>query len=168
MIYFDFLELNKNEITEKLEILLQKYKVQPVGNGYIDCIIMKENLEEFVEELTTLGIVISDVTWWCYVNPDDIDTGCPHGMGGPRSKHYKGWFSELQNKMYEVEEEIINTILESYNKGLIKLTNISTIDGINNLLREPFRYTPKEYIKGNKCVMPALWLLVPDDWRRQF
>ncbi len=38
MRYFDYLEINKNEFVTQLERILTLYKVQPVGNGYIDCI----------------------------------------------------------------------------------------------------------------------------------
>lgn len=112
MKYFDYLESNKKEIVTQLERLLTLYKVQPVGNGYIDCIVIKNNLDEFINEITALGILITDVSWWCYVNPTVKEsTECPHGMGGPESRYYDGWFSELQNDPFEVDEESVNSIL---------------------------------------------------------
>lgn len=98
MKYYDFLENNRTDIVEKLEILLTSYKVEPVGNGYIDCIIMKDKLNDFIKEVSELEILITDVNWWCYVNPNEAEsTGCPHGMGGPHSQYYEGWFSELKS-----------------------------------------------------------------------
>jgi len=35
------------------------------------------------------------------------------------------------------------------------------------MLEIPFKYTPNDYIKENKCVNPGLWLIVPDKWKRQ-
>ncbi|SMF87871.1 hypothetical protein SAMN05661091_3982 [Paenibacillus uliginis N3/975] len=85
-------------------------------------------------------------------------------MGGPKSEYYDGWFSELQNDLYEVDKKSVDSIF--YDKELVSLTNSDTLKAIQDLLKEPFKYTPAEYIEGNKCVMPGLWLLVPDDWKR--
>jgi|GEM_PF-5176521 len=88
-------------------------------------------------------------------------------MGGPVSEYYNGWFSELQNEPYELEEETVKTLLKSYDRQLIGLINRDTLVKIKNILDTPFRYTPTEYILENKCVMPGLWLLVPDNWIRK-
>lgn len=168
MRYYDFLEANKEGILEQLETLMSMYKVEPVGDGYIDCIVMKDNLEEFIKNISDLGILITSASWWCYVNPNESnDTGCPHGMGGPFSIYYEGWFSELQNDFYELEEKTIDKVILSYDKQLIYSLNMRTLDGIRKMLEEPFKYTPKDYIGENKCVNPGLWLLVPDTWKRQ-
>lgn len=165
MMYLDYLESNKKELVAQFKRLFSKYKVQPVGKGYIDCIVMKDNLEEFIKEITTLGIMITDVSWWCYVNTTNNESNeCPHGMGGPTSIYFDGWFSELQNDFFEADGGKVNTILESYDKNSIYSLNTLTIDGIKNMLNKPFKYTPNDYIEGNKCVIPGLWLLVPDDW----
>lgn len=128
-------------------------------------ILLMNKLDPFVNDLSSIGILISDVSWWCYVDPDQ-ERGCPHGMGGPISDFYDGWFSELQNDMYEVDKEVVATIIDAYDKQLIARTNGFTANKIREILKEPFRYTPTEYIEENKCVVPALWLLVPDDWKR--
>lgn len=165
MKYYDLLNSNKETFLDQIEHLLQRHKVQPVGNGYIDCILLKENLDQFINDISALGILISDVSWWCYVDPNQ-SLGCPHGMGGPKSEYYEGWFSELQNDMYEVDQGRIASVMESYDMNLISSINKQTINRIHEILKHPFRYTPSEYIEENKCVMPALWLLVPDDWKR--
>ncbi|GGH27754.1 hypothetical protein [Paenibacillus segetis] len=165
MKYYDLLNSNKDEFQNQIEHLLQKHRVQPVGYGYIDCILMINNLDQFVSDLSSIGILISDVSWWCYVDPNQ-NLGCPHGMGGPTSDYYDGWFSELQNDMYDVDKEIEEPILDAYDKQLIARINELTTIRIREILKEPFRYTPTEYIEENKCVVPALWLLVPDDWKR--
>lgn len=166
MTYFDHLESNKKNLVEQLERILTFYNVEPVGSGYIDCIVMRDNLKLFIDEITALGILITDVSWWCYVDPVN-STGCPHGMGGPKSKYYEGWFSELQNDMYEVDMEKVDSITNYYDKQSVNSTNIQTLENIENILKVPFRYTPTDYIHGNnKCVMPGIWMLVPDDWKR--
>jgi hypothetical protein len=167
MMYFDFLESNKKELIEKLERIFTLYNVEPVGNGYIDCIVMKDKLKEFINEITALGILITDVSWWCYVNPANHEsTGCPHGMGGPKSEYYEGWFSELQNDFYEVDKDRVDSNMNFYDKQSVYSTNMQTIEGVQKMLKEPFRYTPTDYIQGNKCVTPGIWLLVPDTWKR--
>lgn len=146
---------------------MTKYKVEPVGYGYIDCIIMKDKLDEFIKEVSTLGVLIIYASWWCYVDPYESNhTGCPHGMGGPESIYYEGWFSELQNDFYELDEKIIDNVVASYDKQMVYALNMKSLDGIKRMLEIPFKYTPYEYIKDNKCVNPGLWLLVPDDWKR--
>lgn len=166
MRYFDFLEKNKKSIVQQIEVLLTKYKVEPVGSGYIDCILMKDNLEEFIMEISNLGILAPYASWWCYVDPNESDTGCPHGMGGPKSVYYDGWFSELQNDLYGLDEKSIGKVLLSYDKQLIYSLNMKVLEGIWKILETPFKYSPIDYIAGNKCVNPGLWLLVPDDWKR--
>jgi hypothetical protein len=87
-------------------------------------------------------------------------------MGGPKSEYYEGWFSELQNDLYEVDKEKVDSNMNFYDRQSVYSTNMQTIEGIQKMLKEPFRYTPTDYIQGNKCVMPSLWLLVPDAWKR--
>ncbi|MDQ0193247.1 hypothetical protein [Paenibacillus wynnii] len=166
MKYFDYLNSMKKEFIDQIDYLLTQYKVQPVGSGYIDCITMKDFLKPFINAVSEIGILVSDVTWWCYVDPSKSSTGCPHGMGGPLSDYYEGWFSELQNEIYEVDKERITSFLDSYDKQQITLTNQNTINQVEQILKNPFRYTPSDYIDENKCVMPGIWLLVPDDWKR--
>ena len=168
MTYFEYLNSNKSETQKKLDDLLVKYKVQPVGWGYIDCITMKDNFADFITEISELGIVIDYVSWWCYVNPQNpINMGCPHGLGGPVSDYYEGWFSELQSYEFGNDIEIAEKI-KSYNMQKIVELNRKTLIEIRNKLEKPFQYTPTDFIPENKCVTPALWLLVPDDWRNPF
>lgn len=162
MRYFDYLESNKKEIVEQLERIFELYKVEPVGDGYIDCIVLKDNMQMFINEISASGILITDVSWWCYVSPNNNESsGCPHGMGGPKSKYYDGWFSELQNAFYEVDKDKVESLINSYDSNKVSFLNMQTIEGIQEMLRVPFRYTPTEYIRENKCVMPGIWLLIP-------
>ncbi len=167
MKYFDYLEQNKNNITECLDGIFKRYKVQPVGYGYVDCITMRDKFEDFVNDISELGVVVNISSWWCYVNPNNpSNCGCPQGIGGPLSEYYDGWFSELQNDLYDVGEVLIDNIKEEYDLQLLTSINMKVINDINYLLKTPFKYTPIDVIEGNKCVVPGLWLLVPNDWRR--
>jgi hypothetical protein len=47
MKYFDYLRIYKNEVAERFENSINQFKVQPVGSGYIVCIVMKDNLKQF-------------------------------------------------------------------------------------------------------------------------
>jgi len=62
--YLQQLELNKIEIQHTINYLLKQYKVQPVGTGYIDCIVTMPYVNKFIDELTIKGIAIHAVTWW--------------------------------------------------------------------------------------------------------
>lgn len=154
-------------ITEHLEKLLSEYQIEVLGTAYDDLIIMRDKLEGFLSELNALGILVRFVSWWCYVNPKTAaDSGCPHGMGGPRATYAEGWFSELQNDGYMVDAHTIDRLMFRYDRQTVQKVNKQTLQGIDELLRKPFRYTSAEYIKGNDCVTPSLWLHVPKDWRR--
>jgi len=167
MKYFDKFESDKKHIMEQLKLLFEMYFVESVGWGYIDCIIQKNYLDEFVDSLSKLGVAIDECSWWCYVDPSSADkTCCPHGMGGPKSIYFDGWYSELQNPMISLQKNMRESLLNSYDEQLIALSNKEVLTSIYRRLETPFNYTPTEVIEKNKCVMPALWLLVPDEWRR--
>ena len=96
-----------------LDNLIKEYKVQPVGTGYIDCIVSFENVLNFINDLSYININIYGLTWWCHCK--DQNSGCPHGMGGPKSEYYRGWFSEMNFPMIEFKNnkqaiEYINTL----------------------------------------------------------
>ncbi|MET3290597.1 UNVERIFIED_CONTAM: hypothetical protein ABID98_003167 [Brevibacillus sp. OAP136] len=122
-------------------------------------------MKQFVNEITALGVIISDVTWWCYVDPVN-PKGCPHVLGGPKSEYYAGWFSELQNDMFEADKGKVDALMNFYDMQCVNSTNMQTLEEIENILKVPFRYTPTDFIQGNECVMTGIWLHVPDDWKR--
>ena len=117
-----------------LDEIIEKYNVQPVGWGYIDCIVTFDNVFDFINDLSEVNISITGVTWWCHCK--DENSGCPHGMGGPVSKYYSGWFSEMWYPLVEFEN---NQQVVFYIKN----------PADNEIL---------------ECFVPALWLDVPDDW----
>ncbi len=74
--------------SEKLNML----KIQPVGNGLIDLICPLENIDDFIDACNSERIEIKGFTWWCHVTDGHI----PCGMGGPKSRYFDGWFSEIR------------------------------------------------------------------------
>ena len=127
-----------------LDNLIKQNKVQPVGRGYIDCIVTFDNVFEFLNGLSGIGIKVYGVTWWCHSK--ERNSGCPHGMGGPLSKYHDGWFSEMWFEMLRFDN---NNQVASY----LESTNDET-------MHEWFE-------KRLECFVPALWLDVPDDWRNE-
>ena len=70
---------------------LEDLKIQPVGDGLVDMICSPKYVDGFVALCTASGIRIQGFTWWCHV----VEGHEPCGMGGPKSKYYDGWFSEI-------------------------------------------------------------------------
>ncbi|MDX8366600.1 hypothetical protein [Cytobacillus sp. IB215665] len=48
-----YLDENKEALVSQLEALFFSYKIYLVGEGYIDCIVMKKNLTEFAQEISS-------------------------------------------------------------------------------------------------------------------
>ena len=115
--------------TEYILIILDKLKIQPVGNGMTDLICPFESIEAFVKECDEHNIFIEGFTWWCHVNDDHK----PCGMGGPQSKYFDGWFSEIPMK---------------------DLVHFNSNDEYINYLKNVWP-TKKEY---HKCYWPAFWI----------
>lgn len=119
---------------KELDDLMTKYKVQSIGNGYIDCIIV-ERIPDFVEALHESGYFVEAITWWCHCTEiNKKSCGCPHGMGGPKSKFYDGWFSEMvcESKTFKIYEH----------KAVIKYVT-------EDIKKEAF-YSP--------CLVPGMWI----------
>ena len=131
-------------IKSELDDLLFENKIQPVGMGYIDCITMKESVSGFINSLTKLKVNVLAISWWCYCSiGGNIETGCPHGGGGPKSVYFDGWFSE----MYQIPNNEIKH-------------NSEVVPYIENIWPISKDYLP--------CLQPAFWLDVPDDWDNPF
>lgn len=70
---------------------LEELKIQPVGDGMIDLICPPSNAAVFIDFCKRRGHKIYGFTWWC--SADEHHKPC--GMGGPKSKYFDGWFSEI-------------------------------------------------------------------------
>lgn len=85
----------------ELDKILVKYKAQPVGDGYIDIIVSRENYNDFILELYQNNFNITDISWWEWCFENEISK---YGMGGVRSNFYDGWFSELSVDTDKIKE----------------------------------------------------------------
>ena len=131
---------------EKLDRLLETHKAQPVGHGYIDIIVNRENYKSFVNDLVSNGYEIESVSWWEWCPGDKKND---YGLGGPRSRYYDGWFSELSVPVDDIDGHIEKVI------NLIETKSISF---------------PNEIVtfKQDNWLTPAIWLNVPKEWRNEY
>lgn len=138
----------------KLDEIIEKHKAQPVGHGYIDIIIARDNYQDFVSELVKNGYVIESISWWEWC-PGEKESN--YGLGGPKSIFYDGWFSEIPC-------DIDNLIFDKEAKAE---TIIQLI--INNIETKEISFSDEVVtFKQSLWLTPAIWLEVPDDWRNTF
>ncbi|HBS45177.1 MAG TPA: hypothetical protein DEA91_13260 [Paenibacillus sp.] len=161
MKYLENLRKNDKELQNKIETLLEKYQSYPVGSGYIDIITKYELSEKLIEEISNAGIAINAVTWWCHCSDENKKNhGCPHGMGGPKCTCCDGYYSEvgLDYETFEIAESEYNNL----QTGVVTKDEIHSINqAVWNYIRE---YSYHE--RFSECLTPALWLHVPDEWKR--
>ena len=146
-----------------IERLLEKYKTQPVGNGYIDLILDKENSLNLIDELTELSVAVENLTWWCNVTEENKSKlGCPHGYGGPLNTYGEGWFSEcVHYPDFEIPK--LPDPIDEYAMSLsafVEKCNRLAINYIKNILPTESFYSP--------CLYPGIWIDVPPDWIRKY
>lgn len=138
----------------RLDELIEEYKAQPVGQGYIDIIVSRETYKSFITELINGEYKIESISWWEWC-PKERES--KYGLGGPSSQFYNGWFSELA---IDVDDITITQDVKS--EGIIK-------ELINRIETKSISF-PNETVtfKQNSWLTPALWLDVPDDWRNKY
>jgi hypothetical protein len=137
-----------------LDDIFEKHKAQPVGHGYIDIIISRDNYKDFVSELVTEGFKIKSVSWWEWC-PDKKEN--EYGLGGPDSIFYNGWFSEIPVDVDDfnfsedtTKENIIHEILKRIETKTISFSDETVTFNQSNWLT------------------PAIWLDAPGDWRNKY
>lgn len=132
-----------------LESILEKHKAQPVGSGYIDIIVRRENYKDFIVDLLNNDFKIVDISWWEWLPGNSINR---YGMGGPISKYYDGWFSELTI-------DIDSLTIETLDKNEL-------LDNITSLIENKSITFADEIVtyRNNDWLTPAIWLEVPDLW----
>jgi hypothetical protein len=132
----------------RLDQLLDIYKAQPVGKGYLDIIVNREKYKEFVEAILSEGFTVNVISWWEYC--DSLTKNNKYGMGGPQSKYYDGWFAEMgvfdDVDLKKSKEEIKNDII--------------------NIIENKVIVFGKETISFHSydLLTPAFWLVVPKGW----
>jgi hypothetical protein len=73
----------------KLDEIIEKHKAQPVGHGYIDIIVIRDNYKDFISDLVNNGFTIESISWWEWCSEGNKNE---FGLGGPKSHYYNGWF----------------------------------------------------------------------------
>jgi hypothetical protein len=150
---------NQIHYQNAIELVLEKYEVLPVGNGYIDLILPLGLANEFVQALISIDVAVEYITWWCYCTPTSRKTyGCPHGLGGPGFRD--GYYSEGVGKDFEVLEKlkIPNDSLKD-SKEFAARCNQTVLDYFATDFEKESFYSP--------CLNPGFWLHVPKTWNRQ-
>lgn len=161
MKYLEYLKGNSELNQIQIERLLEKYKTQPVGDGYIDIITPKDFIEPLLDGFTDINVAVECVTWWCHCSENNKNQfGCPHGMGGPKSNFFDGWFSEMgfEFETFQIPNEKFQNL--NYDNELK-----NKIESINNRIKM-YLYDLSKAREYSECLTPAFWLHVPDDWKR--
>jgi hypothetical protein len=132
----------------RLDELLEEYKAQPVGNGYIDIIVSRANYRPFSKALIENGFTIEAISWWEYL--ENTDSPNSYGMGGPRSKFYPGWFAETCADTDDVphSSNTLATVIE-----IVEGKVLGVFDG------------EQVSFKKTKSLTPAFWLKVDESWK---
>ena len=156
--YFETLESNNGILQQKLNKIIIKNLVQPVGNSYIDMIILKDKSQEFINDLTRINIAVESISWWCFCNEKNKELlSCPHGYGGPKSHFYQGWFSEMGN-YNDIEREALHELEENFTTEKIKEINKKALKIIKEINNDKY---------FTECLTSGIWAYVPDDWKRE-
>ncbi|ULQ57123.1 hypothetical protein KJS94_02790 [Flavihumibacter rivuli] len=137
-----------------LDDIIEKNKAQPVGKGYIDIIVSRDNYKAFIIDLVANGFKITGVSWWEWHKENQEKQ---YGLGGPKSIFYEGWFFEIpvsvEDFSFSVDiskENIIAAILYKIETKVISFSNETVT------------------FKESSWLVPAIWLDVPDDWRNKY
>ncbi|MES1182146.1 MAG: hypothetical protein ABUL44_05055 [Flavobacterium sp.] len=136
-----------------LDQIIEKHKAQPVGHGYIDIIVSRDNYKDFVVDLVNNGFIIESISWWEWC-PEEKEN--EYGLGGLQSQFYNGWFSELSIDVDDIKL-----------KDEMKSENILA-EIINRIESKTISF-PNETVtfRNHNWLTPAIWLNIPDDWRNK-
>jgi hypothetical protein len=161
--YLKILDNNRHQLQADIERILEKYRAQPVGSGYIDLILNCDDATKLIDELASLNIAVQRLTWWCHCTPEsELKLGCPHGYGGPRNRLGIGWFSECVN----YSDFVLTEQGARFDDSSIEPNELAdackqlTINYLQNTLPNENFYSP--------CLHTGIWLYVPKDWRRKY
>lgn len=142
--------MNKN----RLDQILEKHKAQPVGHGYIDIIVSRDNYQDFISDLVANGYKIESVSWWEWCEEKKKNE---FGLGGPESIFYKGWFSEIPVNVDDFNFSP-DTTKENIVHHILKTIETKTI----------FFSEETVMFKESNWLTPAIWLDVPEAWRNKY
>ncbi len=143
---------NQSMNKEKLDQLLERHKAQPVGVGYIDIIVTRENYKKLVTDLIKNGFRINAISWWEWCEGEKKNQ---FGLGGPKSRYYNGWFSELSVDLNEIP--ITTASKEEEIQEVINVIETKSISLANTIVT----------FKQSTWLTPGLWLDVPEEWKNK-
>lgn len=149
------LNLDNNPVDKiTLDDILERHKAQPVGNGYIDIIVSRNNYKDFVADLVTNDFKIKSISWWEWCADKKKNE---YGLGGPESVFYKGWFSEIPIDLDYINFSA-NTTKQSIIKEIIEKIESKTIS------------FPDKTATFKECMWmtPAICIDVPEGWRNKY
>lgn len=153
--YTSTLKRNQETVQKNLDRLIDEFDGIPVGNGYIDIIILRERYVDFINRLTELHLAIECISWWCHATDENIGKfGCPHGFGGPMTQF--GWFSEMC-EYHDIDKDAIGHLENEYTSESVRRINEMAAKMIMDNLAFQKRI----------CLTPGFWIRVPDDWIRE-
>ncbi len=141
--------MNGSRDKARLDALLEEFKAQPVGWGYIDIIVLRDHYKAFAKAVIAAGFMIESISWWEHM-PDERSHP-KFGMGGPRSRFYEGWFAEAG----EIDDVLHKADPEENYQAVIEIVEnqvISRYDG------QHFTY------RDTPSLTPAFWLDVDESW----
>lgn len=158
MTYFESIS-DKKDI---LDLLLKKYRGQPVGIWYIDIIMKKENIFDFINELSLNWFLIIWVTWWFYC--ESLEE-CPLiWMWWPKSIFYKWWFAEIWYWYDFLDTIVIEKLKLSNSREKIRVENkeFSKI-----IIEKQISSIPYQLTLDFKDIplIPSIRLLVLNEWK---
>jgi|WetSurMetagenome_2_1015567.scaffolds.fasta_scaffold161160_2 hypothetical protein len=137
----------------ELDKLLVDYGGQPVGSGYTDIIVKRENYKAFVDAILSNGIKIYSITWWEYCEFFGIEP--KYGMGGPQSHFYPGWFAEIcSSDDTDFDEVDVTKDNQATKNDIIRIVENRTFHFFNDTFS----------FQNYEPLTPAFWLIVPNDW----
>ena len=144
--------VNSEMDKEHLDRILKSHKAQPVGSGYIDVIVKRDNYKSLIRKLIEAGFYIESITWWEWI---EDNKNSKYGLGGPESEYYNGWFAELAIKVDNVD--LSKKHPQDSIKQLIEFIESKSIVYPN----EKINFSQSEWLT------PALWLKVPSHWENK-
>jgi hypothetical protein len=152
---------------QQLDELIAKYAAYSSDIAYGDIIVPRDNFVDFINSLTNIGIVVNSVDWWCNATEENKSKyGCPHGYGGPMTRH--GWFSEMSHDFDEIssmEQDLFISLDTDFKIETVKTINDKTIKLIQN--KRTITYADGTFLtfQNNPCLTPGLDLYVSNDWK---